>query len=98
MLRRLWDVLVPGDVLLADSLTSNFTNIVLFQSRGVELVSRLNKAHRTADFRRGQRLGDDDHITRWNASKVCIAPVKLIVRGVTPCRVAAWAITVRRRL
>jgi hypothetical protein len=66
LLRRLWDVLRPGDVLLADSLISNFTNIVLLQSRGVELVSRLNKAHRTADFRRGKRLGDDDHITRWN--------------------------------
>src|SRR5215471_18726756 len=26
------------------------------------------------------------------------APVKLIVRGATPCRAAAWAITVRRRL
>jgi len=65
LLRRLWDVLLPGDVLLADSLTSNFTSIVLLQSRGVELVSRLNKAHRTADFRRGRRLGDDDHVVRW---------------------------------
>jgi hypothetical protein len=25
----------------------------------------LNKAHRTADFRRGQRLGPGDHIVRW---------------------------------
>src|SRR5262245_23819686 len=65
LLRRLWDVLLPGDVLLADSLISNFTNIVLLQSRGVELVSRLNKAHRKADFRRGRRLGDDDHVIRW---------------------------------
>src|SRR6516162_5419123 len=65
LLRRLWDVLLPGDVLLADSLISNFTNIFLLQARGVELVSRLNKAHRSADFRRGQRLGDDDHIVRW---------------------------------
>jgi hypothetical protein len=65
LLRRLWDVLLPGDVLLADSLISNFTNIFLLQSRGVELVSRLNKAHRKADFRRGQRLGNDDHIVRW---------------------------------
>ena len=65
LLRRLWDVLLPGDVLLADSLTSNFTNIVRRQSRGVELVRRLNKAHRKADFRRGQRLGYDDHIIRW---------------------------------
>jgi hypothetical protein len=65
LLRRLWDLLLPGDVLLADSLFSNFTNIFLLQSRGVELVSRLNKAHRKADFRRGQRLGNDDHIVRW---------------------------------
>src|SRR6516225_4397971 len=65
LLRRLWDVLRPGDVLLADSLIANFTNIVLLQARGVELVSRLNKAHRKADFRRGQRLGEDDHLVRW---------------------------------
>jgi hypothetical protein len=65
LLRRLWDVLLPGDVLLADSLTSNFTNLVQLQSRGVALVSRLNKAHRTADFRRGRRLGPDDHVVQW---------------------------------
>jgi IS4 transposase len=29
------------------------------------LVSRLNKANRKADFRRGKRLGDDDHLVRW---------------------------------
>lgn len=65
LLRRLWDLLRPGDVLLADSLTSNWANIVFLQERGIELVSRLNKAHRKADFRRGQRLGDEDHIIRW---------------------------------
>ena len=65
LLRRLWDVLRPGDVLLADSLLSNWTGIVLLQERGVDLVSRLNKAHRKADFRRGIRLGHDDHIVRW---------------------------------
>lgn len=65
LLRRLWDVLLPGDVLLADSLISNWTNILLLQERGIELVSRLNKAHRKADFRRGRRLGADDHIVRW---------------------------------
>jgi hypothetical protein len=65
LLRRLWDVLHPGDVLLADRLIANWTNILLLQERGIELVSRLNKANRRADFRRGQRLGDDDHIVRW---------------------------------
>src|SRR5918911_2489210 len=46
LLRRLWDVLRPGDVLLADRLTANWTNMVFLRQRGVELVSRLNKAHR----------------------------------------------------
>jgi hypothetical protein len=65
LLRRLWDVLRPGDVVLADRLTANWATIQMLQGRGVELVSRLNKAHRTADFRRGRRLGADDHVVRW---------------------------------
>src|SRR5262245_12443903 len=65
LLRRLWDVLVPGDVLLADRLSANWLNILRLQQRGVELVSRLNKANRQADFRRGRRLGACDHIVRW---------------------------------
>jgi hypothetical protein len=65
LLRRLWDVLRPGDVLLTDRLMANWTNILWLQQRGVELVSRLNKANRKSDFRRGKRLGDDDHLVRW---------------------------------
>jgi len=65
LLRRLWDVLRPGDVLLADRLAANWATIALLQGRGVELVSRLNKAHRKADFRRGRRLGACDHVVRW---------------------------------
>jgi hypothetical protein len=66
LLRRLWDVLRPGDVLLTDSLLSNWTGILLLKERGVDSVSRLNKALRRADFRRGIRLGHDDHIVRWH--------------------------------
>jgi Transposase DDE domain len=65
LLRQLWDVLRPGDVLLADRLLANWATIVLLRERGVELVSRLNKAHRKADFRRGRRLGALDHVVRW---------------------------------
>jgi Transposase DDE domain len=65
LLRRLWDVLRPGDILLGDRLMANWASIVLAGERGVEMVSRLNKAHRRADFRRGKRLGPDDHIVRW---------------------------------
>ena len=65
LLRRMWGVLAPGDVLLADRLTANWANIVFLRERGLELVSRLNKAHRKADFRRGRRLGPDDHLVDW---------------------------------
>src|SRR5499427_10367992 len=65
LLRRIWGVLAPGDVVLADRLTANWATISMLQGRGVELVSRLNKAHRKADFRRGRRLGADDHLVRW---------------------------------
>jgi IS4 transposase len=44
---------------------SNWTNIVMLRERGLELVSRLNKAHRKADFRKGTRLGKEDHLVCW---------------------------------
>ena len=65
LLRQLWDILCPGDILLTDCLQANWLNIVLVKERGLDLVSRLNKANRTADFRRGKRLGHQDHIVRW---------------------------------
>ncbi len=40
LLRRLLDVLSPGDVLLADGLMANWTVIVMLQQRGFEMVSR----------------------------------------------------------
>jgi hypothetical protein len=65
LLRRLWDVFRTGDILLADSLMANWTGIVLMKQRGVDTVSRLNKATRRTDFRQGKRLGEGDHIVRW---------------------------------
>jgi hypothetical protein len=65
LLRRMWDVLTAGDVLLADRLTANWATIQMLQARGVHLVSRLNKAKRTADFRRGRPLAPEDHVVRW---------------------------------
>ncbi len=65
LLRRLWDVLRAGDVLLGDRLLANWPTIALLRQRGVELVGRLNTTHRRADFRRGRRLGPDDHVVRW---------------------------------
>src|SRR5262249_43142125 len=62
LLRQLWELLQPGDVLLGDRLMANWTGICMLQQRGVEFVGRLNKANRRADFRRGIRLAKDDHL------------------------------------
>ena len=65
LLRRMLSNFQAGDVLLADCLMANWLGIHMLEQRGIELVSRLNKANRKADFRKGIRLGKHDHIVRW---------------------------------
>jgi hypothetical protein len=64
MLHTLWDLFRPGDVLLADRLMCAWTEIVMLKQRGIDSVCRLT-SHRTADFRRGKRLAEGDHIVKW---------------------------------
>jgi hypothetical protein len=64
MLRTLWDNFLPGDVMLADRYMCSWTEMVMLKQRGVDSICRLN-TNRRADFRRGKRLGKDDHIVQW---------------------------------
>lgn len=64
LLRQLWGLLRPGDVLVTDRLLCAWTEMVMLKQRGIDTVSRLT-SHRKADFRRGTRLGKDDHIVLW---------------------------------
>lgn len=64
VLRRLLDVFRPGDVMLADRLMCAWTEMVMLHQRGVDCVCRFS-SHRTADFRRGRRLGEGDHVVEW---------------------------------
>lgn len=64
MLRTLWDIFRPGDVMLADRLMCTWTEMVMLKERGVDCVCRFT-SHRTADFRRGKRLGPGDHVVQW---------------------------------
>jgi hypothetical protein len=64
MLRKLWDVFLPGDVVVADRLMCAWTEMVMLQQRGVHSVCRFT-SHRKADFRRGKRLGTGDHVVTW---------------------------------
>ena len=61
----MWNVLQKGDVLLADSLMCNWRNLYELSERGVSVVTRINKALRKADFRKGTRLSPDDHLVQW---------------------------------
>ena len=65
LLKKLWGLFRDGDILLTDCLMCSWTELVMLKQRGVDSVTRLNKARRTADFRRGKRLGKDDHIVSW---------------------------------
>jgi hypothetical protein len=65
LLRQLWDILQPGDVLLTDALLSSWAEMLLLKQRGVDSVSRMNKAVRKANFSLGKQLSKEDHIVRW---------------------------------
>jgi hypothetical protein len=64
MLRKLWDLLRPGDVMLADRYMCAWHEIYLLKQRGIDSVTRLHHCRRV-DFRRGKRLGKGDHIVGW---------------------------------
>jgi len=64
MLRRLWRLLRPGDIMLADRYMCAWHEIYLLKQRGIDSVTRLHHCRRV-NFRRGKRLGKGDHIVEW---------------------------------
>jgi Transposase DDE domain len=53
-----------GDIVLADRFFCSYWVIASLRARGVDVVVRLHQC-RKADFRRGRRLGREDHIATW---------------------------------
>ena len=70
LFRSMQDPFNPGDILLGDRLFCTYCDIARLQSKKVDVVFRLN-AQRRADFRRGRRLGHDDHVIIWNKPTHC---------------------------
>jgi Transposase DDE domain len=64
LLRLLLGSFSPSDLLVADRYYCSFLMIALLRQRGVDVCARLHQ-RRTADFRRGRRLGPDDHLITW---------------------------------
>lgn len=64
LLRKLFDYLHAGDILLADAIFSNYWTIALLFVMDVDIVFRHDN-RRKIDFRKGRRLGRYDHIVQW---------------------------------
>jgi len=64
LFRTMWNLFQPTDIVLTDRLYCTWTDLLLLKRRGVDSVTQLH-TNRTADFRRGIRLGKDDHIVHW---------------------------------
>jgi hypothetical protein len=68
LLRTLRGRLKPGDILLADSYYSAFDAVMRLRQQGVDVVMR-QTGNRRSDFRRGQRLGREDHLVEWQRDR-----------------------------
>jgi hypothetical protein len=59
LLRRLWDQLNQGDILLGDRAFGEYTTLASLPAQGVDVVARLHQA-RKVDFRKARRLSHND--------------------------------------
>ena len=64
LLRSVIERFRPGDILLGDRSFCSYWVIAASLARGADVVVRLHQC-RSADFRRGRRLGRDDHLVIW---------------------------------
>jgi Transposase DDE domain len=64
LFRQLHGSLEPGDVLLTDRSFCSYFELALLRQQGAGAVMRLHQC-RKVDFRRGHRLGPDDHLVVW---------------------------------
>lgn len=90
LFRTLHGTLEEGDVVLADRYFSGWFDIALLQQRGVHMVVRKHQL-RPTDFRKGHRLGPDDHLVQWpkpprpqwmSAEQYATLPAELTLREV----------------
>ena len=64
LFRQLLDQLRADDIVVADRYYCSYFMIALLRQRGADATFRLHQK-RKYDFRRGRRLGHDDHIVEW---------------------------------
>jgi len=68
LFRQMWDALQAGEIVLGDRLYDSYRDIALLKERGIDVVFG-KKQSRGCDFRRGRKLGRDDHVIVWRKPK-----------------------------
>ena len=70
-LARSWySTLKPFDIALADRAYGSYVDLALVQQQGADGVFRKHQG-RQSDFRKGKRLGKNDHLVTWTRPKRC---------------------------
>ena len=64
LLRDMLDAFDEGDVVVFDRYYCSFMMLAMLSLGGVHVCTRLHQ-RRASDFRRGRRLGRDDHLVTW---------------------------------
>jgi hypothetical protein len=64
LFRALWDSLEAGEVVLGDRYFASYFGIAGLSRRGVDALFRMHQ-RRKYDFRKGRRLGVEDHVVTW---------------------------------
>ena len=64
LLRQLFERFQPGDILLGDRYFCSYFMVALLMEMRIDFVTRVHQL-RTVNFRRGRRLGKDDHVVHW---------------------------------
>jgi hypothetical protein len=96
LLRQILDQFQPGDIVLADRFFGSYWVIAALQARGVEIVVRLHQARKT-DFRRGRRLGREDHLVTWTKPLHVSGWMSRAESEAMPARIAVRELRVRVR-
>jgi hypothetical protein len=68
LLRQMLGSFQPGEVVVLDRYFCSFLLLAMLKGRGVDFCARLHQ-RRPVDFRRGRRLGQDDHLITWTRPK-----------------------------
>jgi len=64
LLREILSCLEGGDLAVLDRYYCSFMLLAMLRMQGVHFCARLHQ-RRSSDFRRGKRLGQDDHLITW---------------------------------